>query len=226
VRKVLLAVALVAGAVTVAPAHAAPPEITGNPCGYVAAPSPDAPDEWTGVLYSTPEKLSHVAGSPTVSGRLTCSLKVGTLYDDPTHNDPAVASTQGDVTPAVAVAPPVPVSFHAGTGDVVVVCAQVDVVGEGTYYLTEYGGWHFWTTDPGNECKGFEAIAVIPPYVTRIAQLVGTAIDAVNGVFVVVDPVVCALLASLAPGAGPVVIDPTGDTYLDGELWYDCQPYA
>lgn len=44
-----------------------------------------------------------------------------------------------------------------------------------------------------------------------------------------VDPVVCARLAALAPGVGPVVVDGTGDTYVGGtapeNLVYDCPPY-
>ncbi|HWL37294.1 MAG TPA: hypothetical protein VNQ77_14015 [Frankiaceae bacterium] len=40
-----------------------------------------------------------------------------------------------------------------------------------------------------------------------------------------VDPVVCPLLAGLAPGAGPVVVEPEGDVYAADTFVWDCPPY-
>lgn len=42
-----------------------------------------------------------------------------------------------------------------------------------------------------------------------------------------VDPVVCPVLAALAPGVpGVLDVDATGDTYVLGELFWDCPPYV
>ena len=79
--------------------------------------------------------------------------------------------------------------------------------------------------------------AQIPP--AAVIALINTILDAVNGeVAAHVDPVICPVLGSLAPGVGPVVIDPTGDVSVvpdptavifgDPGLLspvYDCPPY-
>lgn len=62
-----------------------------------------------------------------------------------------------------------------------------------------------------------------PPYVPYVTA---TAVYAQGRLWGAVDPVVCAQLATLAPGAGPVGIDGSGDTSIEGETWWDCPPYA
>lgn len=39
------------------------------------------------------------------------------------------------------------------------------------------------------------------------------------------DPLICPLISTLAPGIGPVTVDPTGDVDVYGEPIYDCPPY-
>jgi hypothetical protein len=214
VRRSIAAVLLAVAAGTVpAPAHATPMAVTGHPCLLEALRSGT---QWEGILYSKPQKLSGVAGDPQATGTLTCTLKLNGV----THLDGGdVAATQSPLSTGVAVAPPVPVSFAAGDFDHIAICAQVDVVGEGTYYWHDYANVGSWSTDPDGECTSNISLFVFPPYVTRIFQHV-------NGVLAIADPVVCAQLGALAPGTGPVVIDETGDTYVAGELFWDCPPFV
>jgi len=220
------------------PAHAAPMEVTGKPCGLRSLGN--AAGDYTGVLYATPQKLSHVAGSPAVSGSLRCTLQL----DGARHADPDTAVTEGPVTPGVAVAPPVPVTFHLDPDDLSAfpaVCAQVDIPGEGTYYWAEYGDSGSWSTDPASVCEDTILVHVVPPYQERVVGFVITALASVDETIARLcdvdacippwssltqaDPLVCPVLASSAPGSGPLTIAPDGDTYVDSTLLWDCPPY-
>lgn len=41
----------------------------------------------------------------------------------------------------------------------------------------------------------------------------------------ILEPILCPILASLAPGVPPVVVRPDGDIEVHGELVHDCPPY-
>ena len=209
-RRLLLTVLLVAGGAAV-PARSAPMELTGNPCQVAAVD--DGSGDWTGVMVALPQKLTHVGASPAVWGTLRCTLQVGGAR----HSDPDLTTTQGPATPAVAVAPPVPVAFHLGPFEEFGACAQVDVPGEGTYYWAAYGNSGTWSTNPASDCWSWAAVYVVPPWETRLLYAVEHAGDATGAL----DPVVCPLLRGQAPGAGPVTITPNGDIVVGGiELWY------
>jgi hypothetical protein len=52
-------------------------------------------------------------------------------------------------------------------------------------------------------------------------------LDTVEDLTQAADPTLCPILASESPGVpGIVDIDPTGDTYLLGDFFWDCPPYA
>jgi hypothetical protein len=219
--RALLAAVLLAAATGLAPAHADPMSTFSNPCLLVAVAPADTPGQWTGVVYSKPVKLSHVAGDPLATGSLRCTLQVNSS----SHTAPDVASSTSPVTPAVAVVAPFPVSYTApGAFDHADVCAQVDLVGGATFYWDDWA--RVWSTSPDVECTDHTFIGhPLPLPWNRINQIVGT----VNGILPDVDSTVCPVLAALAPGAGPVVVDPTGDTYVGGttpdDLFWDCPPY-
>lgn len=59
---------------------------------------------------------------------------------------------------------------------------------------------------------------------TQFAELWDELLDEVVGG--AADPTVCLGLAAAAGTYGPVTIDSTGDTYVAGDLVWDCAPYA
>ncbi|HVF05339.1 MAG TPA: hypothetical protein VNA20_10890 [Frankiaceae bacterium] len=94
--------------------------------------------------------------------------------------------------------------FGAAEDEELVLCTVVDFA-DATPTATECVPW----TTPQ-----------VPPQVVW-----DTLEDALDQVWPVVDPPVCAALASLAPGDGPVVINAQGDVYVAGEPVWDCPPY-
>lgn len=212
-RRLALAAAVLLAAGPAA-VHAEPMELTGHPCALWWSFGDDDGD-WTGVLTPTPQKLSHVAASPVVSGSLRCTVQL----DGNQHSDPDLVSTQGPVTPAVAVAPPLLMTYHlADEFAEVAVCAQVDVPGGATYYWHDYANVGHWSTDPESDCTSTIAMYVEPPYYRRVYNIVETVGRAG-------DATACPRLAALAPGAGPVTVDAEGDVYAGGGLVFDCPPY-
>ncbi len=73
-------------------------------------------------------------------------------------------------------------------------------------------------------CAPVTSTLVVPQPVYDTLTVVFDLLNAV--VFEPLDPVVCAVLAALAPGAGPLVIDSTGDAYLLDSIFWDCPPYG
>jgi hypothetical protein len=74
------------------------------------------------------------------------------------------------------------------------------------------------TTEHGEHTKTHETtLTQVPP------QAVIDLLDMI--VIDYVDPALCEVLKSLAPGVGPVVINAQGDVYVNGEPQWDCPPY-
>lgn len=245
-RTALLAAAVLAAAAAAPAAHAAPMEITGHPCRWEGVARDTDPNEWTYLLFATPQKLSHVADTSVVAGSLRCTLKIGP--NESFHDDPAVASTVSPVTPLVAVAPPTLAKVHVEESWwIPSVCAQVDLEGGGTYYWDDSA--ERWTTDPHTICVDYtlpaamirtgtpldrrllwpildEGFGVVNGASDMVNGGVNGAEDLVNGVFVDhVDPTLCPLLGGLAPGTESLTVDPTGDVSVAGVLVWDCPPY-
>ncbi|HVF06934.1 MAG TPA: hypothetical protein VNA20_19005 [Frankiaceae bacterium] len=110
----------------------------------------------------------------------------------------AQAAASGD---RVAVAAE-EVSFAAGDSDVMRLCADY-TSGHGAGTWCASSGW-----------------GPFPP------DFVYETLDGVlSQVWPVVDPVVCAALKAIAPGAGTVYVNGQGDVYVDGEPQWDCPPY-
>lgn len=101
------------------------------------------------------------------------------------------------------VAGAVPVRLTIGDNDTVDICTDIDFLSDATPDVTcaQHGG--DWS---------------LPPQ---------SVIDLANDALTATDPLVCAALRAASPGVPPAVaIDPSGDTYLNGELLWDCPPYA
>ena len=112
-------------------------------------------------------------------------------------NGVATASTAPEgPTPVVAVTAG-RVSYTARITDLVQLCPVV-TTSHGEQRLCGYGGEQ------------------VPPQ---------EIVDLLIWTFGHVDRAGCAVLAALSPGTPPVTIDPEGDVYVDGELWWDCPPY-
>ena len=176
--------------------------------------------EWNGVEVPTGGWLHEFSAGPLTLvdddpganpafGTVTCSL-----VDGWSHTSPVLASATSSPLPGAAVLPPTVVPGGAVPGDRAVnICTRVDVVGGPTFYFD--GG--VWQTVPGS-CNTARPQEVPPRPVRELLDLVWAIVEAA-------DETVCPRLASLGPGAGPVTIEPEGDTSIDGELFWDCPPY-
>jgi hypothetical protein len=111
------------------------------------------------------------------------------------------------------------ITYSSVTGDSVNECQQVTFADGST-----------WTAKDGNvgtDCPAATEIT-LPPQ--AVIDALNAIFDALNGVLSLVDPTICPVLASLAGTYGPVVIDSTGDTWVNDGLGligkvYDCPPY-
>ncbi|HVF03640.1 MAG TPA: hypothetical protein VNA20_02250 [Frankiaceae bacterium] len=88
------------------------------------------------------------------------------------------------------------------------IASDVDVVRLCAVTTTSHG-----TRD---ECYEPTPLPIPPPVVT----------DALNEVLAEFDAATCPILASYAPGSGPVTIDTDGDVWIAGERAWDCPPFA
>lgn len=224
-----LAVALAAATALLAPipaAHAAGGPPSGRSCTIDTFAPNAEPTVWTGVLY----------GGPIVAPGEAVSLRCSIHLNNGTHDGPAVAAASTAPSPSAAAIAQA-VTYQSGPFDYQAVCTEA-TVGATTWYLT-FGGW---TTDAGSWCAGGDIVEGLPePVATivdeviclidieRVCDGIDRIIDVVSGPFEeYVDPVLCPILASYAPGIpGVVDIDPTGDTTLVayGFFW-DCPPYV
>lgn len=201
VAPLLAATAL--GSVAAAPAHAGAQSRFEGFCGLdtVNDPSPGTETEtYVGVLYARTLVYSLDPGDNPVSADVTCRVLV-----DGVEVDRAEFSGTTLVTGAK------PTTFQAGVSQLVWLCTDID----------------YTSDDTPTEICAYKGDPVFPPY--PVGEVLGAAIDAANAVIAEhVDPAFCQVLRSLAPGVpGTLDIDAeTGDTYLAGELWWDCPPYV
>jgi hypothetical protein len=102
------------------------------------------------------------------------------------------------------------IQFTSLDSDTVTECQQVTFADGST-----------WTAKDGN-------VGVDCPAATVITDQ--PVIDLLNGILSQVDPTICPIIAMLAGTYGPVVIDNTGDIWINDPLGligkvYDCLPY-
>jgi hypothetical protein len=109
-----------------------------------------------------------------------------------------------------------PFSYTAQEGDVVTLCDHVRV------------DWHTTT-----QCHDAVNTPLIPQPVVDVLDLLldttGQVVDLVNEISIqAIDPILCPVLAALAPGVpGIVDIDgDDGDVYVLGAIFWDCPPYG
>lgn len=203
-RVLLAATALVAATVTAAaPAHAYDDRYRGH-CSYLTTNSAlvaGGADDWGGVV-SVHAVATDPPGAPISA---TCEILVNGV-----GQGVALASPEAPGVTAAAG----PLSFHAGPFDVVDLCTRVTVAG----------------VPQERDCPSGN-----PPSIGPVDDLLTTVFDLLTtcnsgcGWPPETDPVTCARLAPLAPGAGPVVVSPEGDVWVGGtapenKVW-DCPPY-
>lgn len=215
--RVWAAVALVASlAWPAGPARAGvqPPEGPGD-CGWSGTADSTQPggDRWIHVFHAGPLAVidDDVAANP-VFATVTCSLSEGWL-----HTSPVIAAATSAPSPGIVVLPPTLVVAAPVPDDaIVVLCLRVDVVGGPSFYSNGAGGW---TTDANSSC-----ITALPPSELPPRE-VFDLLDTVTQLSGLADGTICPALAGLAPGTDAVTIDATGDTYVAGQLLWDCPPY-
>jgi hypothetical protein len=77
-----------------------------------------------------------------------------------------------------------------------------------------------WTTSPAHCGIAFDTRLPVGEPLPALEDLLNCTCDPW------VDPVVCGYLQALYPGVPPaVVIEPSGDLYVNGEFVWDCPPY-
>jgi hypothetical protein len=218
VRKLAFAALLAVALGPVTPVHATEPLPTGTGCGVSSvSEDPVAPSRRRGLMSSAPVAAASVdpLANP-VAITLTCTLHVfGTAPD------PAIEAS-GSGT-AVAVVAPTAVTYTVGEWDTVAVCSTAritDANGEtSTWYLSDDNDM-WYPYDVG--CDGYKCL-VLGADCDYTLALVAWLFDHSGAL----DDRLCPLLASLSPGVpGVVDVDPTGDTYVGGELVWDCPPYS
>ncbi len=157
------------------------------------------PETWTGEVDSDVVLYSRTHGN-VVTGTVTCVLEINGV--------PQQSYSRSGAGAVVFVAP---MSFTASVTDVVTLCTGVDYTSDST---------------PSTLICAWATTTQIPPQ--EVVDLITFVIDLVDYAFAYTaagDPTICPLLQSLAPGAEPVTITPEGDTFLDGEMFWDCPPY-
>jgi hypothetical protein len=208
-HRVLAAVALAAVAVTTAPAVADPPaEIRhAGSCGLDSVMEPALGDGvFRGVVFAEVVAFSTAPerNPVTVTG-LRCELSV--------NGEPRQSWT-GQVAGPAGLLAPTPVEITAADNDVIDLCTVLD-----TRDATGAAASETYCRSGASRCP--------PEGYCGYDWVFDLVFGVLNDAFAVVDPPVCAVLAGLAPlDAGPLRIEPGGDTYVAGELFYDCPPYA
>lgn len=205
-KKYLLASAAIGLLAVGAPtAHAADPTVQGG-CriSTVNDTTPGGALGGQGV-FTGQVNLAAVAvnGDNTpASGTATCTLVINGVPQLP----PALSVTSTGVFVGADT-----VQFNSNSdSDVIEICTDIP------------------TTPPTHFCQTLTLTQVVPqPVVDAIDLVIATLND---NVLSKIDPTLCPLLGSLAPGIPPAIyIDPEGDTYVGGhtinEKVWDCPPY-
>jgi len=204
-RLAVLAAAVAIAAAAVPATSAEPTDgPAGRPCGWSSDLQSGIPESEHGLVYG---------GPILATGTLTCTLRLNGF----THSSPADASVAYSASgTTVTYLAPTPFSFE-GNGTVVVCTSFQEPGGPVLYWEPELVGGH-WTTDATVGC--------LPP------DPLGPCIDCPlpeGFVWSIVDPVVCAALVAVrgpfSDPAGPLYVEPGGDAYVLGELFWDCVPY-
>jgi hypothetical protein len=170
-------------------------------------------DEYTGVLGNRSITYRSAPLPTLVDATVTCELWVNGIVQNPSN----VLTTSGYGVQAGAQ----PTTYHAAPTDLVQLCLTIafEPALPGPVWRCAYKyGEQF---PPKPVMDAIDSIDVVDGGVAYIDGVLTSAeVD-------VVDPVLCPRLAALAPGAGGVGIDPTGDVTVPGlGLVWDCPPYA
>jgi hypothetical protein len=157
------------------------------------------PDHYRGEIHGNFVVYSDTHGN-VVNATVTCEVRVSGV---PT------ASVTGSGTTLVAVAGTL--EYTADVTDWVYLCTTVD-------YTSDSTPSESWCDDVAVDycltCGGD----------TDLVAYVVSTVSWASAVYL--DPQVCPVLQSLAPGVGPIVITPEGDAYYPtGDLFWDCPPY-
>jgi hypothetical protein len=213
-RAAIAAVALLLGLAH--PATADPPNDTKirNNCSFNTLQQQTlTPDTWTGAVYGYAAAYSPTpAHNPVTVVRSRCDVLVDGV---------AVVSVEMRTAGPLAVLAPTPIQYTARDDQRVELCVFTDTVDAHGQVRTDSCYDHYgWEQFP-------------PQDVIDLLDLVLAAVDAayapVDAAEVeYVDPLVCPVLASLAPGVpGTVDITAEGDTTLVGAgPFWDCPPYG
>jgi hypothetical protein len=224
------ALCLIAVAATLAPPARAEVVPLPLPTGCALTSVPDDaldPATWRGVLYSKPVAAAalplpagDVLANP-VSITLTCTLHV---HSD-TNPDPAIETSGSGI--GVAAVRPEAVTYRAGVFDSVGVCGKATLVDAhgATYTYYQRDDNSMWYSYP-ESCDGFVCLS-LGENCYYPAALLGWVLDRYDPLLQAGDRTACPLIGGAAPGVGGVVdVDPSGDTYVDGEFLWDCEPYS
>jgi hypothetical protein len=212
-----------------APAHAEtapiPTHVSG--CSLVSVSDPARPNTvhavvWSGPVAAAALPLSDVRANP-VSITVTCTVHV---FGTPP--DPAIELSGSGTAVAYVEPRAVPVTAD-GVWDNVAVCTTArltDANGETSTYYRSDDDFMWYPDSYPVHCDGGKCTALWENCDPTLALLFW-AMDQ-GGVGLDDDwDAVCGALASRAPGIpGVVDIDPAGDTYVAGELVWDCSPYV
>ena len=214
-RTALVALTALLAGLTIPAANAAVDDPGGVGCSFAAITDPTAePGTFTGVLSGGPLVITDSTTNLPGSGTLTCHIQVNVA--DHTGTGPSVS---GHGT-GVVTAGPGEVSLTAGADDNIYVCMEFTDDSTGTtYYWDPVHGT--WSTSNRGPC-GLAGVA------QQLMCTVGSFTCAVYQAFKRdnLDPLVCPILWSLAPGVpGVVDIGADGDLYVGGSYLYDCPPY-
>jgi hypothetical protein len=161
-------------------------------------------DVWNGGVYLAVVPTDTSANKvPTgATAAVSCELKV---------NGVSQGTVLGPVSGTGFVAAAGTIQFTAAVTDVVSLCDHV-TVGSETIVV----------------CGDATTTQIVPQPIVDAIDAVITLIN--DNVLSQIDPTICPVLASLAPGAGPVIINSEGDVYIGStnqtDKWYDCPPYG
>jgi hypothetical protein len=156
----------------------------------------------------------EASGAPS-GARVECWIDVDGVEQVGTHLTVHSAKVSGIDTGVVVGQQDI--SFESVTGDTIVECQRVTFDDGST-----------WTAKDGNvgtDCPPGIELTDQPPI-----DLFNVVLDLLNGVLRQFDPPICGVLRELAGNYGPVVIDGSGDTWVNDPLGligkvYDCPPY-
>jgi hypothetical protein len=182
----------------------------------VSQPGLAGSDGYTGVLGNRSITYRDASLPTLVDATVTCELWVNGIVQNPSN----VVTTSGYGVQAGAQ----PTTFHAAPFDTVQLCLTIafEPALPGPVWRCAY--------KYGEQFPPKEVTDIID--VINDVDIMGGTVALVEGELTsaevdIVDPVLCPRLAALAPGAGGVGIDPTGDVTVPGlGLVWDCPPYG